>query len=70
MDTVRPVDIAMKSAYYEVLEAAHQCVNEGSIDKIHTRRDEYGYRSIMAHSDQGWSTWYNEADDEPEGKSE
>lgn len=60
----------MKSAYYdEALETAHQSVNDGSIDEFYTRRDEYGYRSILAHCEQGWFTWYNEAD-EPEGRSE
>lgn len=51
------------SRYYEALEAAHRCIDDGSIDEIHTRRDEYGFRSILAHSeDGGWHTWYNEAD--------
>ena len=68
MDSVCAVDIVM-NAYYEALEAAHRSIDDGSINKIHTRRDEYGYRSILAHSDQGWVTWYNEAD-EPEGRSE
>ena len=50
------------SRYYEALEAARQCHRDGSIDKIHTRRDEYGFRSILAHCDQGWYTWYSEAE--------
>lgn len=49
-------------SYWEALDAAHRSIDDGSIDDIHTRRDEYGYRSILAHCDQGWFTWFNEAD--------
>lgn len=52
------------NSYREALDAAHRSIDDGSIDKIHTRRDEYGYRTIWAHSDQGWFTWFNEADED------
>ena len=52
----------MRDRYDEALDAARQCQSEGSIDKIHTRRDEYGFRSILAHSEDGWYTWFNEAE--------
>ena len=52
----------MRDRYYEALDAAHRSIDDGSIDEFKTRRDEYGYRSILAHCDQGWYTWYNEAD--------
>lgn len=52
------------STYDRALDAAHRSIDDGSIDEIYTRRDEYGYRSILAHSDQGWFTWFNEADEE------
>lgn len=52
-------------SYFMALDAAHRSIDDGSIDELHTRRDEYGYRSILAHSDQGWFTWFNEADETP-----
>ena len=52
----------LMDAYWQALDAAHQSIDDGSIDEFYSRRDEYGFRSILAHSDQGWFTWYNEAD--------
>ena len=54
----------MKTTYDRALDAAHRSIDDRSIDEIHTRRDEYGYRSILAHCAQGWFTWFNEADEE------
>ena len=53
--------------YDEALNAAHKTLDDGSIDEIHTRRDQYGYRSILAHCDQGWFTFFNEADENDTG---
>ena len=49
--------------FFVALNAAHRTLDDGFIDDLYTRRDEYGYRSILAHSDQGWFTWFNESDD-------
>lgn len=53
--------------YDEALNAAREALDDGSIDDIYTRRDEYGNRSILAHCDQGWYTFFNEADDNDTG---
>jgi hypothetical protein len=50
-------------SFFAVLDVAHQSLADGSIDDLYTRRDEYGYRSIIVHSDQGWNVWFNEADE-------
>ena len=49
--------------FFIALDAAHRTLDDGYIDDLYTRRDEYGYRSIIVHSDQGWHTWFNESDD-------
>jgi hypothetical protein len=52
--------MTMKDSYNEALEAAHRSIEDGSIDEFYTRRDACGVRQIIAHSDQGWSTWYSD----------
>ena len=49
-------------SFFKALDAANQSFDEGSIDDFYMRRDAYGYRSILAHCEQGWFTWFNEAD--------
>jgi hypothetical protein len=47
-------------SYNQALDAAHRSIEDGSIDDFYVRRDAYGFRQIIAHSDQGWSTWYSD----------
>lgn len=56
----------MMDSFFKALDAANQSFDDGSIDDFYERRDEYGYRSILAHCDQGWFMWFNEADDATE----
>ena len=46
------------------LDAAHRCIDDSSIDNLCVSRDEYGYRTILAHCDQGWYTFFSEAHEE------
>ena len=49
--------------FFVALDTAHRTLDDGFIDELYTRTDEYGYRSILAHSDQGWFTFFSESDD-------
>ena len=51
----------LNTSYNEALDAARRSIEDGSIDKFYTRINVLGiYRQIIAHSDQGWSTWYSD----------
>jgi hypothetical protein len=53
--------VNLNTSYNEALEAARLAIKEGSIDEFYTRTNVLGiYRQIIAHSDQGWSTWYSD----------
>ena len=58
--------LGMNTQFERALDAAHRCIDDGSIDNLCVSRDEYGYRTILAHSDQGWNTWYSERYDKEE----
>jgi hypothetical protein len=59
-DRVRSDLLPAIQSLRQALAAAHRCIEDGSINEFYTRRDEYGFRQILAHSDQGWHTWYSD----------
>jgi hypothetical protein len=46
--------------YFDALDAARQSIKDGSITEFYTRTTACGFRQIIAHSDQGWHTWYSD----------
>jgi hypothetical protein len=53
-----------RDSYERALDAAYRSLHDSSINKLHTGRDDNGFRIIWALSDQGpnWFIWFSEAE--------